>query len=610
MTEALINNVYEITSHFGNNLILSKDGVITQQINDEPCHKLLLYVNKYHNKFYIFSENIERNINAIGMHLSSPIFPVDIYKNNDLYSFYSSSEKKFFSAHPDGSIHINRDITHDWEFFSLSPYQENKDSSYYKNIIYVKNSIEIFLNNECDFETFLNKYDFEALYGIIANLYCMNREELIYLSQSLIKSSKWVVLISKYFPHDIWASHALPAHAIWLKNRDSSISEKTPPTLVGEEFDFLGRYAIPQTGRGLQAASIIEFLVRTIREHTEPRKKVCILATGRNEGIYYLEWISYHLGIGVEDFFIYSNDNIDNSDELLCALHEKKIIHYFQSKSKDGISVQWKAYAHALSMVPEILDYKWTIICDIDEFFVVNRNMFSNIQTYLDFIDRRKVENISIPWCCIGASNQIKWKDTPLMDRFTSSPFQERGLIKSIFQTRFAGNAHSHFPIELDDYHMTYQNSSGLTLTPNDQHPYGRAMDSEADFRMAVFYHYYFKSIEEFLWKSARNRGDFVKTSSLGSSTFDKTQGDFYWNHFETQSENKYPMFPDIHKFKEDFYKYYYKFLSDPKIFTIYNELKKEFHMKLYCLIDSFKDTEKSTNLPDCYKKMLEYLSI
>ena len=45
-----------------------------------------------------------------------------------------------------------------------------------------------------------------------------------------------------------------------------------------------------------------------------------ILSKQRNEGLYLLDWLSWHLAVGVNHFHITSNDCADFSDEMLNTL--------------------------------------------------------------------------------------------------------------------------------------------------------------------------------------------------------------------------------------------------------------------------------------------------
>ena len=45
-----------------------------------------------------------------------------------------------------------------------------------------------------------------------------------------------------------------------------------------------------------------------------------VLSKQRNEGLYLLDWISWHLAVGANHFYITSNDCTDFSDEMLNTL--------------------------------------------------------------------------------------------------------------------------------------------------------------------------------------------------------------------------------------------------------------------------------------------------
>ena len=46
----------------------------------------------------------------------------------------------------------------------------------------------------------------------------------------------------------------------------------------------------------------------------------------RNEGVYALEWLAYHQSLGIDEFFIYSNNNDEGSDALLKRLSGAGVI--------------------------------------------------------------------------------------------------------------------------------------------------------------------------------------------------------------------------------------------------------------------------------------------
>ena len=48
----------------------------------------------------------------------------------------------------------------------------------------------------------------------------------------------------------------------------------------------------------------------------------------KNEGPFILEWIAYHLAIGVDDFLIYTNDCTDGTDEFLDILQDRGLVQH------------------------------------------------------------------------------------------------------------------------------------------------------------------------------------------------------------------------------------------------------------------------------------------
>ena len=146
------------------------------------------------------------------------------------------------------------------------------------------------------------------------------------------------------------------------------------PTTLGVEIDPTPTVVHIVTKNHVSLPSICTALARRA---VEPQRNVCVIATARNEGPYLLDWIAYHRAIGIESFFLYSNDNDDGSDDLLLALARAGAIHWTDSKVPTGGFAQAKAYAHALAIRPDVLDYRWALVIDLDEYFVLNPSRFS-----------------------------------------------------------------------------------------------------------------------------------------------------------------------------------------------------------------------------------------
>jgi hypothetical protein len=48
-----------------------------------------------------------------------------------------------------------------------------------------------------------------------------------------------------------------------------------------------------------------------------PGRRVAVVGTMRDDGIYTLEWIAHYRALGFEHLVIYTNDNADGSEVLL-----------------------------------------------------------------------------------------------------------------------------------------------------------------------------------------------------------------------------------------------------------------------------------------------------
>ena len=57
-----------------------------------------------------------------------------------------------------------------------------------------------------------------------------------------------------------------------------------------------------------------------------PRPKFLLVTTMKNEGPYILEWIAYHIAIGIDHFMIVTNDCTDGTNEILEILQKKGLV--------------------------------------------------------------------------------------------------------------------------------------------------------------------------------------------------------------------------------------------------------------------------------------------
>lgn len=98
---------------------------------------------------------------------------------------------------------------------------------------------------------------------------------------------------------------------------------------------------------------------------SEHRPKLAVCAIFKNEAPFLLEWIAYHLSVGVAHFVLYDNDSTDGGTALVRGSRfadKVTIIHWPQRPG------QLSAYRHFIDIFAPGFD--WAAFIDLDEFLV------------------------------------------------------------------------------------------------------------------------------------------------------------------------------------------------------------------------------------------------
>lgn len=254
-----------------------------------------------------------------------------------------------------------------------------------------------------------------------------------------------------------------------------------------------------------------EFLRFAARSCVKPVKKSCVVTTIRNEGIYILDWVAHYRAIGVDKIIIYSNNNTDGSEEILKALSDAGLITWCDGHVKQGDNAQGKSYSHCLMLNKEILNYEWSIFVDMDEFLCFDKNMFSDVNDFLDWHSLSREDVIAVNWRFVGSSGQKKRNNASIYSRFFSWGAIDPH-IKSIFKPRNFYGACPHEPVSDPRRNSVMVAANKKPYIPLERTS-GNALSESPLASHAEIYHYFLKSAEEFLWKFSRNRGDFPAVS-------------------------------------------------------------------------------------------------
>lgn len=136
-----------------------------------------------------------------------------------------------------------------------------------------------------------------------------------------------------------------------------------------------------------------------------------IISKQKNEGLYLIDWISWHIAIGIHKFDIISNDCTDGSSQLLDTIQNEfeGVCHSdVTSEALDGRSIGTRTIQKINQTLTERRG-DFVITMDIDEFLSFRDNNVSEISS-LSF-DEQKTYSIS--WLNCIPSNLVDFVNEP-----------------------------------------------------------------------------------------------------------------------------------------------------------------------------------------------------
>ncbi|GEL51941.1 hypothetical protein AD944_00595 [Acetobacter tropicalis] len=573
---------------------------------------LIEFKNEYNISFLV-SEDI-KIIEILCADLKSFILPVEKIINNDgsffLKVFRKNTVLMATPPHPEsksGFIDGSSTNYNEFEKFFIERIDVIND-----NIITVAYEIRDIYSCEINCDSiikYINNYKGLILDVSLCSVqYLISSDDMNVIADFVYGRFDIALKISKKSSIDIWAKKAIPSLVKWKNNKDSH-QEYT------EKENFLcdaDLYFLADVGRDGLFVSFFHSLNFYMRKKIKPSEKTCILTTVRNEGIYLLEWIAYHKALGVEHFFIYSNDNDDSSDQLLECLSALDEITWIENPVKNPVGIQFKAYSHALTILPHILDYKWCFLIDSDEFISLNTRKFHDVNSFLNWISYWATDSIAINWKFIASENVKNLQDvfSPLIER--NNTFVDDGvighgvrLVKSVFRPQMIMMSSAHHPA------ISKTTPIVCRLTNGDIHDYKNPppnLHRDPSFsdvictENIVINHYFFKSIPEWIWKYSRNGGAFASTE-FNLSRFDNDWASYFNMQLNHRSASTHNI---EEKFFERFKKELFRLRRNEYLKNAENNVQHSFlkrYEKIIMEIKKFKIKEK---IDKKYKFILE----
>ena len=178
-------------------------------------------------------------------------------------------------------------------------------------------------------------------------------------------------------------------------------------------------------------------------EKVKPKKnvKVCVCAIAKNENLYIREWVEHYRDLGVDEIFLYDNNESDGErfewvigdyiDEGFVKVIDVRGIEKGLVYDKNGINLQTKCYIETYESLPD--NYGWVCFFDIDEFLVIKSG--DNIK---DFVTNRRFwgyDTIAVSWEHFDDNGLLEYDPRPVTERFTHVSKIMRFGVKSIART-------------------------------------------------------------------------------------------------------------------------------------------------------------------------------
>jgi hypothetical protein len=337
-----------------------------------------------------------------------------------------------------------------------------------------------------------------------AVLRLLARDELDDLARQALQDPQTLALLQRQLPADDFMATHLPALVKWRGARMASGTD--------------GQLVCPAADEKLVLASANETslplgtaLHTLARGHVAPRRGFCLLASARNEGPYLLDWLAYHLSIGFEHVFLYTNDNTDGSDALLGHLARHGIITWMRNTRGGKLGVQEKGYAHALTVLPDILDYRWTAVLDLDEYFCVDPGIFEGVADFMAMHEAQPVDAVALNWLMFASRLGEPYADGPVTQRFAWRTNDVNTHVKSIFRTQKFWHSQPHFPYPTMSGSFIFRSQDGgFHHHPGvqDRIP---AFSAQPAAEQGWVNHYFLRTAPEALWKLARGNASWIE---------------------------------------------------------------------------------------------------
>lgn len=283
---------------------------------------------------------------------------------------------------------------------------------------------------------------------------------------------------------------------------------------------FARTYRENVTGRRYSAATPIR-----------PLESVVAVTTMKNEGPFILDWVAYHLSIGITHFLVYTNDCSDSTCEILDGLQARGLVTRVDNPVAAGERPQRVALELA-GTHPKVTEADAYVVMDVDEYI----NIHVGDGTLQDlFRAAGDPDLLSMTWRFFGCNGVVGYEDRPVAEQFTRAaplftrkPHQNWGFKTIVRREAPYKKLGVHRPLETDtDEIPKWSNGSGKQMPSSYLHDGWRSNKRSWGYDLVTLNHYALRSLESFLVKRDRGRTNHIN----------RDQGISYWNLYNRNEE-------------------------------------------------------------------------
>lgn len=269
-----------------------------------------------------------------------------------------------------------------------------------------------------------------------------------------------------------------------------------------------------------------------------PDDNIVIITSMKNEAPFILEWIAWHMAVGVRHFLVYTNDCTDQTNPMLDRLAQMGLVTRLDNPfNREGGQKPQRGALNDAIRQQVVRDSDWYLVIDCDEFVNVHVGD-GTLQGMVAAMNHPDI--VSMTWRFFGNGGIHAYQDRPVTEQFVRCapeylprPRLGWGFKSMARPTGPTDKIGVHRPLDLDqNREIRWVNGSGRPMPEKSMgNSTWFSRKASIGYDMVTLNHYILRSAESFLVKRERGRINHV----------DQDQGLTYWTarNYSTETDTR-----------------------------------------------------------------------